>query len=261
MTTSGRLPTDEPSDRSGSDRNKRVPAPLDFDVEQIVALVAESAMADVDHPVWRDDRFLRWLADEARVRDPRERKLSDAVRALRGRQLQLRVEARRLRMRRREEPPPVRRAEFVGLPRVTWEFAERRHATPLVDLGVAAGVGRELWDEPSDQWVVVPDELPSGRYLALRIVGDSMEPVMHTGDTVLVRIGGAIESGTVVIARHPEDGYVCKKVRRLRRHVIELESLKTELPLITIPREPDLIVGTVVLVWCEHTGPSLIASA
>jgi len=77
---------------------------------------------------------------------------------------------------------------------------------------------------------------------------------------VLVRVGGKIEAGTVVIARHPEDGYVCKKVRRVKRHAIELESLKAGLPLITIPREPDLIVGTVVLVWCEHTGPSLIAS-
>ena len=250
----------EAPETPAQDRRELVTDAVDLDVDRVVALAAEACMADADHPVWSDERFLTWLAEEGHMRDPRERRLTDAERALRGRQLQLRVAARRLRLRRREGAPPLMHAEWPGLPRETREFAAARGATPLVNLGVAAGVGRELWDEPSDQWVVVPDELPSSHYIALKIVGDSMEPVMHTGDTVLVRVGGRIETDTVVIARHPDDGYVCKKVRRLRRAVIELESLKPGLPLITIPRRQELIVGTVVLVWCEHSGPSLIAN-
>lgn len=129
----------------------------------------------------------------------------------------------------------------------------RERITPVVDLGVAAGVGRELWDEMPEQWVELPPEVPSDRrYLALRIVGESMTPVMHTGDVVLVQIGADVKVDTVIVARHPEDGYVCKRVHKVRKRGIELASLEPERPLITIPRDPSLVVGTVLLVWCTH---------
>ena len=75
---------------------------------------------------------------------------------------------------------------------------------------------------------------------------------MHTGDTVLVRVGRDMQRDTVIVARHPEDGYVCKRVSRLRRRMIELSSLDPGRPLIQVPRDPTCIVGTVVLVWCHH---------
>jgi phage repressor protein C with HTH and peptisase S24 domain len=122
----------------------------------------------------------------------------------------------------------------------------------VVELGIAAGVGRELWDEPVQSWVELPPDVPPGKYVALKIVGESMAPLMHTGDTVLVRIGADVKRDTVVVARHPEDGYVCKRVSRVRRDAIELSSLDPGRPIITIPRDPSLMVGTVVLVWCQH---------
>jgi phage repressor protein C with HTH and peptisase S24 domain len=122
----------------------------------------------------------------------------------------------------------------------------------VIELSVAAGVGRELWDEPVESWLEVPADTPAGQYLALKVAGESMAPLMHTGDTVLVRIGADVECDTVVVARHPDDGYVCKRVSRVRKRGIELASLEAGRPLITIPRDPALVVGTVLLVWCTH---------
>jgi phage repressor protein C with HTH and peptisase S24 domain len=100
--------------------------------------------------------------------------------------------------------------------------------------------------------VELPPDVPPGKYVALQIVGESMAPLMHTGDTVLVRIETHLQRDTVIVARHPDDGYVCKRVRRILRNAIELSSLEPGRPTITIPRHPACIVGTVVLVWCHH---------
>ena len=137
-------------------------------------------------------------------------------------------------------------------PRHEGKRVARRGAVPVIELGIAAGVGRELWDERVEAWVELPAELPGGEYLALKIVGESMTPLMHTGDTVLIRVGGEVQRDTVVVARHPDDGYVCKRVNRLHGDAIELSSLEPGRPLITIPRDARLILGTVLLVWCQH---------
>jgi hypothetical protein len=51
------------------------------------------------------------------------------------------------------------------------------------------------------------------------------------------------------VARHPEDGYICKRVRRVRGATIELESLAPGRPVITLPRRDELVLGTVVAAW------------
>ena len=203
--------------------------------------IGRALLRDPDHPAWSDARFLEWLAadarDEARHRRQRlargERSSGDALMA--------RAQARRLRVAQAGNPPLLR--ESVAL---------SRRCVPVVELGIAAGIGRELWDEPAEAWVEVPNDVPSGDYVALRIVGDSMAPLMHTGDTVLVRRGGDVKRDTVIVARHPDDGYVCKRVSRVRRTSIELASLAPDRPAIAIPRDARLVVGTVMLVWCTH---------
>jgi phage repressor protein C with HTH and peptisase S24 domain len=121
-------------------------------------------------------------------------------------------------------------------------------------LAVAAGLGRDLWDELCDTWIELPDNVPSGRYIALQVSGDSMAPLMHTGDTILVRLGVPLRKDAVIVARHPEDGYVCKVVQRIRSATIELASIDPTRPPVIIPRDDRLIVGMVVLVWCTHRG-------
>ncbi len=122
---------------------------------------------------------------------------------------------------------------------------------PLIELAVAAGAGRELWDQECESWVDVPAEMPSGRYVALRVAGDSMTPLLHSGDTVLVKLGGDVARDTVVVARC-DDGYVVKRVGRIARQDMELLSLNPAFPSIRVRREEGTVLGTVVLRWCAH---------
>lgn len=234
------------------DERHEVPRSLyqsELDAELLAEAVGRGLIRNPEHPVWRDDRFLAWLAAEARARAERRVRVSEEVLVDRGEQLMAKAQANKLRVSRRGNSSPVEPA----MRSAESSPASTPHgAVAVVELGIAAGVGRELWDEPVQSWVELPPDMPPGKYVALKIVGESMAPLMHTGDTVLVRIGADVKRDTVVVARHPEDGYVCKRVSRVRRDAIELSSLEPGRPIITIPRDPSLMVGTVVLVWCQH---------
>ncbi|AHG93509.1 Peptidase S24/S26A/S26B, conserved region (plasmid) [Gemmatirosa kalamazoonensis] len=202
--------------------------------------LAAAAVAGEEAAAWDDPAFVEWWISRERSAAARAtRRMSDAEFLAAGRALQALALARSVGVRWRGARP-VLAVRDDELP-----------TAPLVDLAVAAGVGRELWDEPVDAWVA--HEEPRGeQHLALRIAGDSMEPLMHTGDTVLVALGRPLRAGTVIVARHPDDGYVCKRVKRVRARAVELESLAPGRPLISIPRDPGLVVGQVVAVWCHH---------
>jgi len=205
---------------------------------ELAEAIGRALLHDPDHSAWSDARFLEWLAADAREEARhRRRRLVRGSRSS-GDELIARAHARRLRVAQAGQPPLVREASPSVL-------APRRVA--VVELGIAAGIGRELWDEPAEAWVELPNDVPSGEYVALRIVGDSMAPLMHTGDTVLVKRGGDVKRDTVIVARHPDDGYVCKRVSRVRRASIELASLAPDRPPIAIPRDARLVVGTVML--------------
>jgi phage repressor protein C with HTH and peptisase S24 domain len=131
--------------------------------------------------------------------------------------------------------------------------AVRERLVPWPELGVAAGVGRELWDEPCERWIELPQTLAAGqKYVALTVSGSSMEPALHAGDVVLVSVGATVRRDSIVVARRPEEGYVVKAVGRLSRRAIELRSLNPEFAAFSIPRDDALIVGTVVMRWCAH---------
>ncbi|HEY2378927.1 MAG TPA: S24 family peptidase [Gemmatimonadaceae bacterium] len=212
------------------------------DAELSVAeALGQTLLRDPAHVAWDDARFLEWLAEDAREEKRRAWRLTREEQRARGEAMMARAHARRLRVVQGGTAPMTKR-----------DGAEGGRVVPVVELGIAAGVGRELWDEPTDAWVEVPDDVPPGEYVALRVVGDSMAPLMHTGDTVLVRRGADVRRDTVIVARHPDDGYVCKRVSRVGRESIELASLAPERPPIVIPRDARLVVGTVMLVWCSH---------
>jgi hypothetical protein len=127
----------------------------------------------------------------------------------------------------------------------------RGMSAPWVQLAPAAGIGREIWDEECDSWVSVPDDLPLGKYVALNVRGDSMVPLLHDGDIVLVCMDGEYRNGSIVLAR-TEDGYVVKRLDRVTSQGVYLESLNREHPPIVIREIPKPIVGSVVLRWCPH---------
>ena len=146
----------------------------------------------------------------------------------------------------------MRAAVIVGtIPQVLHEAMECR-AAPQLDLSAAAGVGRDLWDEPCESWVELPKDMPRGRYLAVRIKGESMIPLFHTGDTLLVSIEAPIERGRVVLARMPDGGYAAKQVGRFSRTRLELISLNPDFAPVVVMRDERSIVGTVVMRWCDH---------
>lgn len=214
---------------------------MDLDVAEAIG---ELLLSESEHPAWSDGRFLDWLAADAREEVRHRRRAARPSLATRGEALMARAHGRRLGVAQGGSPILLR-GDVV-------DRSSASRTVPVMELGVAAGVGRELWDEPAEAWIELPNDAPAGEYVALRIVGDSMTPLMHTGDTVLVRRGADIRRDTVIVARHPDDGYVCKRVSRVRRASIELASLAPGRPSIAIPRDARFVVGTVMLVWCTH---------
>ena len=83
-----------------------------------------------------------------------------------------------------------------------------------------------------------------------------MEPLMHPGDVVLVRLGPELVPDSIVVARLPDDGYVVKRVGRVARRKVELLSLNPAFEPINAPRSAHAVLGTVVLRWCDHGGGS-----
>jgi phage repressor protein C with HTH and peptisase S24 domain len=155
-------------------------------------------------------------------------------------------------VRRIDRAPEPVRTGLAGALAPMLAAARGYRAAPLVELGVAAGTGRELLDEPCEAWVALPRELPSGRYVAFRVVGDSMVPLLHSGDVVLVDLDGTVAAGAVAVARHPEHGYVVKQVGRLGARGVPLESLNRAYPTLTLAAGLGALIGPVVLRWCGH---------
>lgn len=184
----------------------------------------------------------------------RPARLTDAERrALRERILAA-LHAQAFRLRAVAGAPPLRVFERPQpLDEPLLREAERQHEAPaLRDLAVAAGGGRELTDTDCDAVVPLPPDVPRGQYLALRVAGDSMEPLMHAGDTVLVKLHAAASEGDVVVARDPEHGYVVKTLGPTTRRGIELRSLNPAYPPMTVPRTRESVLGVVILRWCAH---------
>lgn len=151
--------------------------------------------------------------------------------------------------------PAGRTPASGGSMRSSIAAAEQARSAVVVDHAVAAGPGRDLWDEPAERWVDLPEGVPDGRYVVLTVAGDSMLPLLHAGDSVLVRVGPVLARQSIVVARRPDDGYVVKRVGALTAREVELTSLNPGYPPVRIPRDDRLVVGTVVMRWCDHQGP------
>ena len=198
-------------------------------------------------------RFHDWWARELRARlDAAERsrldRRADAYAARMAERLALvRSPVRRVAGRPVSRPPSAVEPLAAAL-----RSAVRERCAPMLDLSVAAGAGRELWDEPPAAWVELPEGMPEGEYVALAVSGDSMEPLLRAGDTILVRLGSAPVRDAVVVARHPDDGYVVKRVAGVTDARLELASLNPAYAPISLPRRADLVLGSVVLCWSER---------
>lgn len=203
------------------------------------------------------EQFWEHYVREARAEQSPEARLrtDDEAAAFSARVLGQLAEPR-LSVQRIASRPFERPAAARGRIAEVLQTAAELRTAPRLDLGVAAGVGRELWDEECDMWVEVPEGVAPGRYLALSVTGESMVPLLHPEDVVLVKLSPAVVRDTVIVARHPEDGYVVKRVGSVSDTHIELRSLNPAFAPVSIPRDARLVLGTVVLRWCAHGGPA-----
>lgn len=240
----------------------------EWEIDLLMHLVGRAVYQRLDPMDPAQQRFFEWLAREARLRQSgaERRDTERAAHAFAERLRQRRAaerqseRARRLAVARSTErarlilvdgEPPYRDVD-PDEARPPFGSAREGVPAPAWDLSVAAGVGRELWDEPPSRCIDVPNDVGDGRYVALAVAGDSMEPLMHTGDTILIRLGGDLVPDDVVVARHPDHGHVVKRVVRVGAMRIELASLNPAYAPLEIPNDAALILGTVVLRWCTH---------
>jgi SOS-response transcriptional repressor LexA len=240
------------------------PNELDFlsddALDLLIDLVARVAYERIDPMDPRQGPFFDWMAREARRRlTGAERRELDRQAEVFAERILRRVAAEREGARHQvrcvNEAPRtyVARDGSIGEEDGRAEPTAPRYTTlPRWDLAVAAGIGRELWDEPPSDFVELPDDVDQGRYIALSVVGNSMAPLLHTGDTILVKLGPELKAGHVVVARHPEHGYVVKQVGRVSSMRIELTSLNPDYAPLEIPNDAALVLGTVVLRWHPH---------
>lgn len=242
--------TDEPkmNDNDTTDDITRAIGPELTVLERLVGRVIDTSG---DNSAYEDERFVEWLEREVHGRmtlaERRENERAAKAFAMRTQQ--------RLRAMRVGEALPshhlkARDASVVGEIKHVADAAASSGCAPwLPDLAVAAGVGRELWDEPCDRWVELPKDVERGRYIALAVAGDSMTPYLHNGDTILVdtrtATRAAVAPDAIVVARRPEDGYVVKYVSRLSRSTLELSSFNAEYAPFTITHDRNTVVGVV----------------
>lgn len=115
---------------------------------------------------------------------------------------------------------------------------------------VAAGIPLEAITDIVDE-EEIPEELArTGEFFGLRISGDSMEPDIHNGDTVIVKRQDDAESDEIVIALVNGNDGVCKRLKKYADS-IALISLNPNYEPMYFSREeidekPVRIIGKVV---------------
>lgn len=116
---------------------------------------------------------------------------------------------------------------------------------------VAAGIPIDMVTNIEDYEQISTDEFPAnGEYYALKIKGDSMDPVIPNGSTVIFRRQDYVDNGSIAIVCVNGFEATCKKVIR-RQDGILLKSLNPTMePLFfsnsDIEAEPITIIGKVI---------------
>lgn len=219
----------------------------------LAALAMRAESRRPDSALYSDARVVAWLDKESGASERgRTGWSAESIRAAAA-EILARATARQFKVRQQAGAPCLERARMPGTIPQILDDAVASRAAPQLELSAAAGAGRELWDEPCESWVELPEDVPPGRYIAVRIAGESMIPLLHTGDTILVRLGSTPARDTIVLARLGDGGYAVKRVGRISPVRLELLSLNPDFAPIVVPRDEHTVIGTVVLRWCPHS--------
>ncbi len=79
---------------------------------------------------------------------------------------------------------------------------------------VAAGIPIEAITDIEDYEEITEEMARSGKYAALKIKGNSMEPRFTEGDVVIVRLQEDVDSGDIAIVLVNGDEATCKKIKK-----------------------------------------------
>lgn len=96
----------------------------------------------------------------------------------------------------------------------TTQSASSNAVTVKVLGRVAAGIPIEAITDIVDEEEISEELAKTGDFFGLRIQGDSMEPDIHNGDTVIVRKQDDAESDEIVIALVNGNDGVCKRLKK-----------------------------------------------
>ena len=219
----------------------------DGSIDVLMAALGRESESTDENLIYQGERFLFWLANDLRAgldHDQRSRDGHEAIEFARRtlNRLKVRLAEKRLPRRKlRERAASIRATLAHAVP-----AASRERCATILDLAVAAGAGRELWDEPCDRWLELPDDVPTARYVALRVAGDSMAPVLDEREVILIQLDAAPRVDDLVVARLPDQGHVVKRVASMKGSTMELASFNPEYESIFVAREPSPVVGTVI---------------
>lgn len=115
---------------------------------------------------------------------------------------------------------------------------------------VPAGIPIEAIEEISDYEEITPELARSGKFIALRIKGDSMMPQICNGDVVIVRLQDDADTGDTVIVMVGDGEATCKKLRKEREGVWLLPNNPAYEPMYYTEREinelPITVIGRVI---------------
>lgn len=131
-------------------------------------------------------------------------------------------------------PPPVRAIPHIGL-------AQAGKGGYFDDAGFPVGAG---WDE-----ILFP-EVEDAHAYALEISGDSMSPVLRSGDIVIVSPTAPLRRGDRVILKTREGEVMAKELVRKTQRSVDLRSLNPEHEDRQIPA--DDVVWIARIIWASQ---------
>lgn len=215
--------------------------------ERLAHLIGRELEREVSADSSLREEYYQWLAREARENQTSaERNRTSELAHEFAKRMGSRIKSDRI--SRRLPLRPLRKQPAGGVYGIgtAINFASTSHCAPLLDMRVAAGSGRALWDEPCDEWIEVPLSFENGRYIGLRVAGDSMVPVLHSGDVILVKLDAVPAEDDLVVAQRSENEYVVKRVASISDRSMQLESLNPAFERFDLDRRPGSILGTVI---------------
>jgi len=218
--------------------------------DTLITTAAQKLAQDPANLAYRNERYVKWLVREAGLAQTMaQRSETVAAAEIFARRMSQKLTAERLSARipaheLRQKPAPA-----ILSVNDAASLARRYRCAPLIDMSVAAGQGRMLWDEPCDQWLELPDAIPLGRYVALQVTGDSMSPFLGARDVILIKLDASPAEDDVIVARLGDDGYVVKRVAAVHPDRLVLASVNPDYAQISIDRDVSHVVGTVIALF------------